>query len=79
MKLQEVKRRPILSSEFLALRALDDMNAELRARNEVRLAEAKIALGTKYLLHPANSPQRTEYRNVLDKRESHTNDLHTKE
>ena len=31
---------------------------ELRARNEVRLKEAKERMGTKYLLHPDNRVKR---------------------
>lgn len=38
---------------------------ELRARNEVRLIQAKEQLGTKWLLHPSNSAQRNDPRNKL--------------
>lgn len=69
MQLQAVTSRPILADELLALRAIDAVNADLRARNEARVAEAKAALGKKYLLHPDNSPQKIVHRNVLDKRE----------
>lgn len=55
----------LTSSEILALREVDAKNAELRARNKERLVAAKAALGTKYLLHPDNAPEKTEYRAVL--------------
>jgi hypothetical protein len=58
--------QPKLTSDQLdALKAIDARNAELRARNEQRLADMKAWLGTKYVLHPANSPKRQEYRTVL--------------
>lgn len=69
MQLQAVNPRPIVADELLALRAIDAANAELRARNEARLIEAKIALGEKYVLHPCHSPLKMAHRNVLDKRE----------
>ena len=55
----------LTSDEILALRAIDERNAELRARNAERLALAKAALGTKYVLHPDNAPKRQEYKAVL--------------
>lgn len=70
MQLQAITSRPILANELLALRAIDAVNAELRARNEARIAEAKAALGKKYLLHPDNSPQKIAHRAVLDKQDN---------
>lgn len=55
----------LTSDELLALREVDAKNSELRARNEARLAEAKAAMGTKYILHPANSPSKNDYKAVL--------------
>ena len=56
----------LVSDELLALRAIDAVNAELRARNEARLAAFKVSMGEKYVLHPANSPQKNKYRTVLN-------------
>lgn len=56
----------LISDEMLALRAIDQRNAELRARNEMRLAQVKINMGEKYVLHPANAPRKNNYRTVLN-------------
>ena len=56
----------LVSDEMVALRAIDQRNAELRARNEMRLAELKQSMGEKYVLHPANAPQKNNYRAVLN-------------
>jgi hypothetical protein len=53
------------SSELEALKAIDNATAELRQRNAARLVEAKLAMGTKYVLHPANSPTKHAYKTVL--------------
>lgn len=53
------------SDEIVALKSLDACNAELRARNEARITAAKEAMGTKYVLHPANSPSKNTYKAVL--------------
>ena len=37
----------------------------LRERNEQRAAVAKAALGTKWIMHPANSPKHLEKTSVL--------------
>lgn len=76
MEMKAIVQRPIVSEELAALREIDVLNAELRARNELRLAEVKIAMGTKYLLHPANAPKRNAHHNVLD-RVSEKNDYHS--
>lgn len=55
----------LTSDEIFALRTIDQRNAELRARNAERLATAKAALGTKYVLHPDNAPKRQGYKAVL--------------
>jgi hypothetical protein len=47
-----------------ALKAIDAVNTELRQRNDVRLAEAKLALGKKYLLHPENAMSREKFRKI---------------
>lgn len=70
MEMIAVHPRPIVSEELTALKLIDDVNAELRARNEIRLAEVKAAMGTKYLLHPDNAPKKNAHHNVLDKKES---------
>lgn len=56
----------LVSDEMLALRAIDQRNADLRARNEARLAVFKVSMGEKYVLHPANAPQKNNYRTVLN-------------
>lgn len=56
----------LVSDEMLALRAIDQRNADLRARNEMRLAQVKTNMGEKYVLHPANAPRKTNYRAVLN-------------
>lgn len=56
----------LVSDEILALRAIDQRNAELRARNEARLAAFKVSMGEKYVLHPANAPRKNNYRTVLN-------------
>ena len=56
----------LVSDELLALRAIDAVNADLRARNEARLAAFKVSMGEKYVLHPANAPQKNNYRAVLN-------------
>ena len=55
----------VKSEELIALGEIDVRNAELRARNAERLVAAKLAMGSKYVLHPANSPVKTEYKAVL--------------
>jgi hypothetical protein len=39
-----------------------DIEADQRVRNDYRLAKAKAAMGSKYLLHPDNHVQRVEPR-----------------
>ena len=56
----------LISDEMLALRAIDQRNAELRARNEMRLAQVKLNMGEKYVLHPTNAPRKNNYRTVLN-------------
>jgi len=41
---------------------------EIRARNEIRVAEAKAALGTKWVLHPSNSPKKQPRKRVTCKK-----------
>lgn len=55
----------VKSDELVALEAIDAKNAELRARNAERLAAAKLAMGEKYVLHPAHSPKKNDYKAVL--------------
>ena len=57
----------MVSSEIIALQAIDKVNFELRERNEIRVASCKARLGERYLLHPMHSPSRTPHRfvNVL--------------
>lgn len=43
-----------------AIQAERDRLAEVAARNEKRLQEAKERMGTRHVLHPANSPQRID-------------------
>lgn len=52
-----MKTYRLTSDQLNALREIDNVNADLRARNLVRLAAAKEALGEKYILHPVHSPK----------------------
>lgn len=70
MTLQPIHKQPIIASELIALRAIDAVNAELRARNEERLKAVKEAMGERYVLHPANSPKKQSHKGVLDKKEN---------
>lgn len=47
------------------LKAIDTANAELRARNEHRLREAKEKMGAKYLLHPDNAMSKEKYAKIV--------------
>jgi hypothetical protein len=58
-------RPELTSDEIFALREVDAKNADLRARNEARLAEVKAAMGSKFLLHSDNAPVKHEYKAVL--------------
>ena len=60
----------LTSDEMDALQAIDAKNAELMARNKERLDAVKLAMGTKYVLHPANSPKKQEYKAVLQHAQS---------
>lgn len=51
----------MVSSSIEALQKIDEANKELRERNAQRLAEAKQAMGRKYLLHPENAMSREKY------------------
>lgn len=44
--------------------SIDQLNKELRERNEIRLKAAKIALGEKYLLHPNNQMSRAKFEKI---------------
>ena len=55
----------IKSDELIALEEIDKANLLLRTRNAERLAAAKLAMGEKYVLHPANSPTKHAYKAVL--------------
>ena len=55
----------MVSDEIVALKCVDAVNADLRARNEQRLYEVKKSMGAKYVLHPDNSPKKNEYKAVL--------------
>ena len=47
-----------------ALKAIDVANSELIQRNAERLKQAKEAMGTKYLLHPANAMSKEKFRKI---------------
>ncbi len=51
----------MVSSSIEALQKIDEANKELRERNAQRLAEAKQAMGRKYLLHPEKAMSREKY------------------
>jgi hypothetical protein len=53
------------SDRYQMLHALDQDNLALRARNDVRLAAAKLALGDRYVLHPSHAPVKSAYTPVL--------------
>ncbi len=66
MDLKQVYRsRPIMADELHALRTVDELNADLRARNEARVAAIKVSMGAKYLLHPDNAPKKVAHKGVL--------------
>lgn len=44
--------------------SIDQLNKELRERNEIRLQAAKVALGEKYLLHPNNQMSREKFQKI---------------
>lgn len=55
----------MVSDEILAMRAMDEQNAELRERNQRRVEEAKLLMGKRWVLHPTNSPKRRKQHSVL--------------
>lgn len=55
----------MISEEFVAMRAVDQATAELRARNAQRVAEMKAKMGRKFVLHPDNAPRKSKYKKVL--------------
>lgn len=62
---QVVPRHDITSSGLKALRELDAKNAELRARNEMRIEQFKLSMGKRWVLHTDNAPEKTAYKAVL--------------
>lgn len=62
---QAVQKRPIMSDELFALRAIDAVNKELMERNAIRIARKKEEMGVKYVLHPSNAPRKQIATRVL--------------
>lgn len=54
----------MISNRLKTFMAIDEQSAELRARNEERLKAAKEAMGTKWLLHPANAMSRAKFKKI---------------
>ena len=55
----------MLSSDFTAMRQLDVATRELQERNAARVAAFKLAMGKKFVLHPANAPKRKRVKSIL--------------
>jgi hypothetical protein len=55
----------MISTDFSNLKSVDQATAELRERNEARVAEIKKQMGRKFVLHPDNAPKKTRHKKVL--------------
>ena len=53
------------SSQLFALKKMDARNTDLRERNEARIKAFKESMGEKWVLHPANSPEKQVAQRVL--------------
>ena len=55
----------MVSDEMKALQNTDQKTLELRARNEARVAVIKASMGSKFVLHPDNSPKKVVAKRIL--------------
>jgi len=55
----------MVSTEMIIMREIDQETIELRERNQQRAEEAKLKMGKKFVLHPANSPRKIKEKRAL--------------